>query len=162
MDNFAAQALGQLGSVSTATLLPLVTDKDARISQRALLALTSYADEQALPTIITLADSTDARVRLQAIRALGAYHTDAVVEKLLTLLSSDDPAQLIATCNALGRTKDRRAIAALVQTIERSVVKPISDNNVRSAAGDALEAITGKQFGPFEQNWRRAFDAGTL
>lgn len=162
MDSFAAQALGQLGSVSTAILLPLVTDKDTRIAQRALQALTSYADEQALPTIITLTDSTDPQVRLQAISALGAYHTDAAVEKLLTLLTSDDPAQLIATCNALGRTKDRRAIAPLVKTIERSVAKPISDNNVRSAAGDALEAITGKQFGPFEQNWRRAFDAGTL
>lgn len=113
-------------------------------------------------TIETCTDTTtlgvvaDGAVRVEA--AFPSRYT--LVKRLLTRLD-----WLLAEA---GVTKeqlemiDRRAIAPLVKTIERSVAKPISDNNVRSAAGDALEAITGKQFGPFEQNWRRAFDAGTL
>lgn len=160
-DYFAAAALGQLGPLATSTLAPLAADKDPRIVARALQALSAYTDEKALPAILPLVDNSNAQVHLQAIRALGAYHTDAVVEKLIAQLQSDDPNTLLAACAALGRVKDRRALTPLVETIERAAGK-LRNNTVRAAAGDALEAITDKQFGPYEQNWRRVLDSGQL
>jgi hypothetical protein len=35
-------------------------------------------------------------------------------------------------------------------------------NDVRMAAGDALEAITGLEYGPYEQSWRAALNSGKL
>jgi HEAT repeat protein len=111
--------------------------------------------------LLALVDSTNPQVREQAIRALGKCPTEESVNKLLALLAGDNVNELMATCAALGQLKDPRAITPLVATIERSV-QTIRDNNVRMAAGDALEAITGKQYGPYEQQWRRALDGGQL
>ena len=161
MDHFAAVALGRLGPLATDALLQLAADPDARTVAKALLALSAYEDAKALPAILPLADSDSAPVRLVAIRALAAQHGDASVNKLISLLAEEDVNVVGAACSALGRLKDRRAVKPLVETIERAVTK-MRNNTVRAAAGDALEAITGQELGPYEARWRRALDAGKL
>jgi hypothetical protein len=68
---------------------------------------------------------------------------------------------LIAACGALARQRRKTAVRPLVELIERSVAD-LHDNDVRLAAGDALEAITGFEFGPYERSWREALEAGKL
>ena len=99
--------------------------------------------------------------RRAAIRALGVHRSPESLAKLVLLLRETDKDVLMAACAALGRQKDRTAVKPLVELIERSVTS-LHDNDVRMASGDALEAITGLEYGPFERAWRTALDAGKL
>jgi len=41
-------------------------------------------------------------------------------------------------------------------------VKELHDNDIRAAAGDALEALTGLQYGYNEARWQKAMDDGKI
>ena len=117
---------------------------------------------QALPTILKLADSENLPIRVAALRALGSQPGRASTDKLLSALRSEKRVNvLMAACVSLGRLKDPRAVTPLVEAIERSVTE-LHDNNLRVAAGAALEAITGQEYGPHERRWRQALKDGKL
>ena len=76
-------------------------------------------------------------------------------------MDDKDPAVLAGACAGLGRSKDHAAVAPLVALMVRSV-RELHDNTIRMAAGDALEAITGLQYGPAESKWKKALESGEL
>ena len=162
LDHFAAEAMGKIGPPAAGMLIELAGDADQRVAVAALGAFSKFDAPRALPTILKLADSENRPVRVAALRALGAQHGDAAVSKLIALLGYEDRIDvLVGACESLGRLRDRRAVNPLVETIERAVTT-LRNNPLREAAGDALEAITGKQFGPYERRWLKALGDGKL
>ncbi len=161
LDHFAAVALGRLGAAAGRALVELARDADPGVVEKAIVALGEIEEPKALPVLLALADSPKPAVRRAATRALGVYRTPESLAKLVSLLKETDKDVLIAACGALGRRKDKAAVKPLVELIERSVAS-LRDNDVRTAAGDALEAITGLEYGPYERAWRAAFSAGRL
>jgi len=161
LDAFAGNALARIGPAATKSLLAMADSKDVWLTEKALDALSQYVDATALPAVLALSAHENLKIRLAAIRALGAQHDPSATARLVALLKDDQVNLLIEVCRALGRSRDRTAIPALVETIERSV-RTLKNNTLRLAAGDALEAITGKEFGPYDNRWRSALTAGTL
>jgi HEAT repeat protein len=161
LGHFAAASLAKLGIAAGAALVQLASDNDPDVVKDALLALADVSEPKATPVLLSLTDSPKPALRSAAIRALGAQRSPASLAKLITLLRESDKGALIAACYALSRQKNKDAVKPLVELIERSVTS-LHDNDVRVAAGDALEAITGHEYGPYERAWREAFSAGNL
>lgn len=161
LDSFAAVALGRIGRPATQALLELSAAADQRIVERALLALAQYDDPAALDRLLELSAHARPELRSLAARALGLRKAPDATSRLVAMLGDQDRRIVVEACRALGRLKDRAAVKPLVETVERAVTV-LKDNDVRLAAGEALEAITGLQHGPFEQRWRRALAEGQL
>ena len=132
-----------------------------RAADCAVLALGQYDDPAATDTLLRLTSEGRASTRNAAIRALGRRSAPKVTAQLVSLLGENDPAVLLAVCAALGQTKDRTAIKPLVEATVRAA-RELKNNALREAAGDALEAITGLQYGPFEARWKQALEEGKL
>lgn len=81
-----------------------------------------------------------------------------MTQKLLSLLqTANDTGTLREACDALGRSKDAALEKPLLALMNRAL-NQLHDNDVREAASDALESITGLQIGPFEDEWKRLVD----
>jgi HEAT repeat protein len=161
LDYFAARALGKIGIPATGALIELLSDKDSRIVEKSLLALSMYQDEKSLPAILPLTEHKNLSVGAAATRALGKYKNAESVDKLIALLDSDKPEIIMAACASLGEIKDKKACKPLVDTIVKAVTV-LKNNNLRAAAGDALESITGLEYGPHEQRWKKALADGKI
>jgi len=161
LDRFAATALGQIGEPATSALVELLADKDARVARMALDALAVSGDAKALLPVLALSRSENKQLREAVAKALGAYSAPEAATRLIELLADPEKSVMLAAIRALGRIRDRTAIEPLVRLIERAVTE-LKDNNIRAAAGEALEAITNQQHGPFHDRWRKAFAAGEL
>jgi hypothetical protein len=157
LDFFAASALGRMGRPATPILTKLAINPDARVAMLALTALTQFDDPAATVTLLKLSNDRNAVIRGVAARALGRRPAPAVTTRLLAMLPDKDPTVVIAACNALEQVKDRRATKPLVELIVRSVTQ-MHNNDIRLAAGDALEAITGKEYSVFHDRWKKALD----
>ena len=155
LDRVAAAALGRIGAPATQTLLGFASGKDPRLVDNALAALAQYDDPAATSALLSLAEDARAPMRALAARALGRRPAPNVTAKLVAMLDDKQAAVVMAACDALGQSKDRAATKPLVGLIVRSVTE-LHDNKIREAAGDALEAITGLQFGPAEAKWKKA------
>ncbi len=161
LGHFAARALGKFGPTASPTLIAMLTEADTTLVAGALQTLATYEEPNALGAILPLADSNTSAIRLAAIKALGSQRDEASVDKLISLLDANDAPTVSAAATALGKIKDPRSIKPLVEAINRVVARKY-DNNVRVTIGDALEAVTGKQFGPYEAQWRKTLDSGKL
>ena len=161
LGRFAATALGQIGAPATQTLLGLAADKDRRLVEMSLQALAGYGDPAATPVLLSLTERPDAPLRALAARALGARAAPEVTARLLALLEDKEAAVVCAACASLGKLKERTATKALVDSIVRAASQ-LHNNDIRSAAGNALEAITGFEYGPYEARWKKALDDGQL
>ncbi len=161
LSRFAITALGQIGPPATQTLLGLTHDKDPRLAEAALMALGQYDDPGALPALLTLTAESSTAMRALAAKALSRRASPETVARLIAMLDDKDEKCRIAACASLGRLRERTAIRPLVNLILRAVTE-LKNNTIREAAGDALEAITGLQYGPAETKWKKALDSGRL
>jgi hypothetical protein len=161
LDHVAAEALGAIGPVATKALVELAGGSDQRLVERALVALGRGGDAAALPVLLNHSKSEKPQLRELAARALGGCKDPGAGARLIEMLKDMQKPVLIAVCDALGQRKERAAVQPLVDLILRSV-KELKDNDIRCAAGRALEAITGEQHGPYEQRWKKALDGGKL
>jgi hypothetical protein len=154
-------SLAMLGSSGETELLELAADKNPKVAGSALRALAGTTDAASIPRLIEIADSSSPALTALAVRALGTREAKASTEKLISMLSGDNPQVLVEACKALENQKAREAVPALVDLILRSV-KTLKNNQVREAAGNALDTITGLNFGTFEGQWKKAMDSGLL
>jgi len=157
LGRFAGTALARIGAAATPALLGLAAEKDRRWVEMALRALAQYADPAATATVLSLTESPEASTRALAARALGTRPSPEGTARLIALLDDKQDAVACAACAALGRLKDRSATKALVDLHVRT-----KNNSVHEAAGRALEAITGPEYGPYAARWKKALDEGTL
>ena len=99
----------------------------------------------------------EASIRGLAARALGSRPSLEGTARLIALLEDKQDQVVCAACASLGRLRDRTAIEALVDLHVRT-----KNNSVHEAAGRALEAITGLEYGPYAARWKKALDEGLL
>ena len=158
LDLFAALALGRIGPKATPKLIGFATNKDSRLVELALKGLAQSDDPAAIPTLLRVSENPDANVRAQSAVALGRRPASAVTARLVTMLRDEDTKVVIAACNALGEVKDRAATKPLVELMVRAAVDEDIRIQISRYAGGALEAITGKQYGPFHNLWKKALD----
>jgi len=150
----AAPLLGRFRG-TTPMLVKLAVNRNPHVALRALHALAQNNDPAATSALIKLADSPNLWVRPVAVRALGKRDGPTVTAKLLSILqTAKDTGTLREACDALGRTKDPAMEKPLLALMNRALSE-LHDNDVREAASDALESITGLQIGPFEDEWKR-------
>jgi hypothetical protein len=161
LDAVAAKSLGNQGKVATPKLLELAQSKDPRISDGALAGLAAGDDPAAIPVLLKLSENQRGWTRAMAARALGTHPGEDTTRRLIALLDDADHSVLIEASKALMQLKPPAAAKPLAQLIVRSVGQ-LHDNKVREAAAHALEAITGLQYGVFENRWQKALDAGKL
>lgn len=157
LGRFASLALGRIGAAATPTLLGLAAEKERRWVEMALRALAQYGDPAATATVLSLTESPEASIRGLAARALGSRPSPEGTARLIALLEDKQDQVVGAACASLGRLRDRTAIKALVDLHGRT-----KNNSVHEAAGRALEAITGLEYGPYAARWKKALDEGTL
>ena len=125
--------------------------------EMALRALAQYDDPAATSAVLPLTESPEASTRALAARALGSRPSPEGTARLIALLDDKQDSVACAACAALGRLKDRSAIQALVEIDVRT-----RNNAVHEAAGRALEAITGLEYGTYAERWKKALDEGKL
>ncbi len=161
LDYVAMVSLGKLGGQGTEILVDIAKNQSGRTRQYALRALRLNADPVATPLLVAIAEGEKADESGLAIRALETRHSPALEARMIEQLASDQPSRLIAAAQLLGHYRSQAALEPLVGLIQRSV-STLKNNQVRVAAGTALEQITGLQYGPYESHWKRAFDEGRL
>ncbi len=111
LDEFAAHALGCIGSAATPKLIEFATGKDQRLIKMALKGLAQSDDSAAIGTLLSLSKSPDPKVRDLAARALGRRNEPAIIARLVAMLEDKDSAVVIAACAALGQIKDQSTVA---------------------------------------------------
>jgi len=161
LDHVAMVSLGKLAGEGTDILLDIAKNQGGRTRQYALRALRLNADPVATPLLLEIAEGENADESGLAIRALETRHSPALEARMIAQLSSDQPSRLIAAAQLLGHYRSQAAVEPLVGLIQRSVTE-LRNNQVRVAAGSALEQITGHQYGPYENHWKRALESGKL
>jgi len=159
LSGFAASALGKIGAPATQTLLSLAFDRDQGIALAGLEALTYGNDPAATAALITLTENPDPKIRTLAALALGTRPTPETAARLTAMMEDNrQPTPVLcAVCESLGKINDRAAVRPLVNLIVRCA-RELHDNEVRAAAGDALEALTGLQYGYDENRWLKAIE----
>ena len=157
----AIMALAQMGEEATRELHSLATEGSRRVREYALRGFRVNTDPRATPALLKLAEGDNAHITALAVAAIGKRFSPEVETTLIGLLESTNPAILQAACKALGDNQSQAAIEPLVKLVNRAV-STLRNNHVRVAAGSALESITGLRYGPYEQAWKRAFEAGNL
>jgi len=159
---FAASALGNIGAPATKALLELAFGSDQGLALAGLDALAHGDDPAATPALISMTENPDPKIRILAVLALGTRPSSNVAARLTAMLEGEQqPPVLRAICDSLGKINDRAAVRPLVNLMVRSV-KELHDNDIRAAAGDALEALTGLQYGYNEARWQKAMDDGKI
>jgi HEAT repeat protein len=94
-----------------------------------------------------MADSQLGGVEQAQLDASGIV-TDALLDRWLALLTSDRPEARERAARLLGKTGSQRAVEPLVGALEDEA------EPVRTAAAEALQQITGQNFGVEVAKWR--------
>jgi HEAT repeat protein len=144
----AASSLGRMGDMRLAdSLLPLLTDADARVRANAIEALAPGPGAAAavLDSLRPLLSDPSRRVRLNAALALAALGDKALTEecwKVVHELAQGDVESRIAAAYALGRVPDPRRVGLSLQLLNDSEL------SVRSRAARALGEAGNEQAVP--------------
>lgn len=123
-----AEAVGVMGE-------RLLAEKDARVREALLVALTATPGESTVAALLPLLRTEDAQLRNGAIEALGAMPM-AVAPRVAALLRDGDPDVRIFTVNMLGDLRHDHVTHWLLQ-----VLKHDSEVNVVAAAIEVLAEV---------------------
>lgn len=113
-------AIGKLGNYSCfETVLPYLSDPDARVAANAIEAMENLGNPQAVEYLVRFLPHSGSRLRANAIKALlklvdeGTATRDAIFEKLREMFNSDDPAMKFSAIYVLGEQKSEEAMEVL-------------------------------------------------
>ena len=130
----AAVALTRIGPPSVDALIPLTGSESEDVRWKAALALGEIGDLRALEPLIALLGDRDHYVQSRAATALGMLGQEAV-PALIRELREGDGGHRWGAAIALGRIRDPRAIAPLVNALGDKY------ENVRSEALSSLRVM---------------------
>ncbi len=114
---WAVRALAETPRTRTEELFPFLSDSSAEVRQAAALALSTRADESAVPALIHALYDEDSMVAGLAGNALGRVGAPAV-PALLEVLNDAPQAVRIQVLRALVEIKDHRAILAMMKVMQ--------------------------------------------
>ncbi|MCU0630618.1 MAG: HEAT repeat domain-containing protein [Methanoregulaceae archaeon] len=130
----AAEALAKIGNTSVEPLIVLLGHPDEDVRWKAAIALGEIGEVRAIDPLIGLLRDEDRYVKGRVAVALGMIGQPAV-SPLITALSTGDGSLRWGAAIALGRIRDPRAVAPLVQALGDKY------ENVRSEALASLKAM---------------------
>jgi HEAT repeat protein len=120
------------------TLASQVSDSSASVQRTAIRKLQRAGSDAVAPLVRRLADDSQRDAHAAVRNAL--YHLGSpAIEPLMGVLESPDPNLRRQAIEVLGRLRAKVAMASLVGAL----ANPQEDPEVRSAAGNALEMMTG-------------------
>jgi len=155
----AARALGRFGEAASEAVPGLIVaadDPDYSVSSAAIGALGEIGDPRGLPVLIEALNGNDAFVRSGAAEAIGKMGADAAqaVPDLVNAIDAEDYNVGYSAIEALGQlgpvAKD--AVPALITKLESG------DDRFSYWVGQALESITGQEYGEDASAWRKWYD----
>lgn len=151
----AARALGALGPAATAAvsaLIEAVNDTDTSVQHEVIVALGIMADSRAVPALTAALHHSDDYTRFVAAEALEQMGPDAApaVPDLIEVLDDEFDQVGWSAVDALGAIGPaaREATPFLIDLLEDEDWSP------HFVVADALESITGQDFGEDPADWR--------
>jgi HEAT repeat protein len=146
----AAEVLGKIKDPrAVEPLIEALKDKDSDVRQSAAIALGDLKDLRAVDPLIEALKDEDWRVRQGAASALGKLKDLRAVERLIEALKDKDPVVRWVAATALGELKDPRAVEPLIEALKDK------HGHVKERAEEALQKITGKDFGKDPEKWQK-------
>ncbi|MHB9023160.1 MAG: HEAT repeat domain-containing protein [Armatimonadota bacterium] len=165
-------------------LAALIADANASVSRGAALALAQLGDPRALDSLAAMLKDNNPHLRRTAVSVLGKINDPRAVDLLLSSVQDTDKSVRISAMQSLRASKDARVVEAIarrltlgdrqekmiaIQTLRdlrnASAVPYLltalkdDDAQIRQSAGQALQAITGKNFGLDAAKWQAWWDA---
>ncbi len=175
----AAKALGQIGNTkSIDVLIELLTDKSRRVQATAAIALGNYRHPVAAQKITEAFTTVTPEARVHLVYALSHINDIIAVPFLIEQLPLQTPDVRAAIVLALGKLRDARAIKSLLAAakdedeivranaiyamsafytpeIMDTLIDALDDpvELVREGAGEALNHLSGMNFGTSKSQW---------
>lgn len=129
----------------------LINDRDSTVRAAAISALGRWGDPTDVPSLTKRLNEEEESadlVRWEAAKALQRIHSDEAIGPMSAALAGDPDADVRQACaTALGQYPSRRAFDTLVGALDDS------DFGVVTAAAEALQTLTGKDFSDDGQQW---------
>jgi HEAT repeat protein len=150
----AAAALMRFGDKETETIVKeALTGKDADARRDALSALMESPDRKAIPW---LRKALDSDVRITAANVLVKLGDHSPADMLIKEVKEGDAESCYPAVALLADLKEERAIEPLIDLLEKGRdFDYIYKRDIRYDALEALEKISGQNFGWNYQRWRR-------
>jgi len=175
----AAKSLGQIGSSqSIDDLIELLTDESRKVQAAAAIALGNYRHPIASQKIAETFSRVPPQVRIYLVYALARINDIIAVPFLIEQLPAQRPDVRAAIVLALGKLRDARAIDSLLRAAKddddivranavyalssfyspmtmSALIDALDDpvDRVREGASEALNHLTGMNFGTSQSQW---------
>jgi HEAT repeat protein len=156
--NVREQAAVSLLSMDHPDALPAVLDRmrraaDPAVRSSMIQAAAFLVDHRCFQQILDAAEDPDAKVRDEAAQALARFTQPQEVAAMTARAEAAGPEAQQLIYRALGEGLDVSAVPALLKGLEAG------DEGVRTAAWEALERISGRQFPADPQPWAKWWEA---
>ncbi len=145
----AVKALVKIGKPAVEPLIARLTSEDWIVRGYAVAALGGIEDPRAVKPLITALKDENRVVRINIIIALGRIKSSPSVNPLIAALEDNEWLVRRHAARSLGELGDPRAIQPLVNALEGKGF------HTAAAAAGALKKITGQDFGPDPEKWRK-------
>jgi len=151
----AARALGEIGDKQARPLLvkAVKEDTDAEVRYHAAYALAGLGATEAFDYFKARLKSTETDDRARAVRALGKYGKGKFVSELVAALEDKEQRVRYAAVIQLEHARKKPAIPGLIAALEDE------DRYVRKRSRQALEQLTGQDFGRDKPKWEKWWKA---
>ncbi len=137
----------------TESVRACLTDKSWDVRRHAVLALGASGDRSLDVEIVALSQDKEPAVRCAVLEALAMLRSDRVRAPAMAALEDEGWQVRSAAISALGVVRHRDSIGPLVHRVE------VEEGRLREDAAHALESLTGRNFGPRLELWKRFWDA---
>jgi HEAT repeat protein len=137
-------------------LVVALNDESWGVRESAAVALGTLRSQEAGPALLTALVDADELVRRAAVIALGQIGERRAVDSLLAILKGVPAGRMgsegCEVAEALGRIGDRRAFEPLI--LRLSAEQDGKSDFGASCCAQALQALTGQNFGTDAARWR--------
>ena len=127
----------------------LLKGKSWRVREIAARALGEIAEPKTYKYLLKALEDKSDRVQVAMAGVVAKLKIPEALEGLLKLLSEKSWTVRLAAIDALGAIEHRGAVGPLIQHIGEE------EGRIREDCAKVLKKLTGQNFGPFPESWRR-------
>ncbi len=151
--------MGDVASVACVDAYPTVTTERGRRSMARVLK--KSRSKAGIDTLIAVARSNEPfATRLEAVEGLGEIADPRGYETLLTCVGDADPSVAKFACHYISAFRNRAAIPALIETLDRAVRE--RNDELSATALRSLNVLAGRKLPGDPARWRTLVRAGEI